>query len=148
MCSVCARARRACVCVCLFNVMFADLRKNRCLPLPLVFPHFICFRPLVSSRPPSRTGTQGAEEAEGGSQAKARCRCDLGLLAGTPGTPQPPPPRHSRHESATYRSRPPRPPHLSVCLSLSTLLPAHCCNHTSVYDGMVFKPLTGFHPRG
>lgn len=104
---------------------------------------------------PPRTGAQGAEETEGGSQAKACCRCDLGLLAGTPGTQQPPrstaPPSPSPPPSTHHPTTPPS----AITVSFSVFFPhsslpfsAHCCNRTSVCDGIVFKPLTGFHPRG
>lgn len=80
---------------------------------------------------PPWTGAQGAEETEGGSQAKACCRCDLGLLAGTPGTQKPPRSTAPPSPSPPPTTHHPTTPHichncLFFCL-FSTLLPPHLC---------------------
>lgn len=141
-------------CVYLTQCLLTSGKNHVSLFLSCSFTLFVPALLSLAAHPP-RTGAQGAEETEGGSQAKACCRCDLGLLAGTPGTQQPPP-QHSTAitESSTFYSPPHDPPHLpqlSLFLSffhtppfpsLPTAVIALLC------DGIVFKPLTGFHPRG
>lgn len=96
---------------------------------------------------PPWTGAQGTEETEGGSQANACCRCDLGLLAGTPGTQQPPRSTAPPSPSPPPTTHPPHLPELSLFLSFFHTPPSPSLP-TSVCDGIVFKPLPGFHPRG
>lgn len=113
-----------CVCACTrCDVCWPQAKRFLPLP-PLILPCFICSRsPSLPAHPPW-TGSQGAEEAEGRGQAKARCRCDLGLLAGTQGTFRP----HGAALTKTAIYSPPRPSSssatiywffLSVCFSIS-----------------------------
>lgn len=81
--AACQRSNRACVqCLCTPSRLLTPTRtvltSSSSSHLPLLF--------LPAH---TQTGSQGAQEAEGGGQAQACRRCDMGLLAGTEGTHQP-----------------------------------------------------------
>lgn len=130
---------------CLF-VTFADLRQKQCLPLALIFPHFICSRPLVSSRPPPEQARRELRRLKEEARQKHAVAVIWAYWQGlqVPSSP-PPPPRHSHHQVFHLPLTTPWL-HLILHNCLFLFFPyfykpvsAHCSNHTSAHDGIVFK---------
>lgn len=118
--------------------------KKQCLPLPLIFPHFVCSCPPVSSRPPPE---QARRELRRLKEEARRKHAVAVIWAYWQGLQVPRSP-HPRGAAPTQSPTDHSPPHGSIASSATVSflsshsdkpVSAHCSHHTSAHDGLVFK---------